>query len=120
MNRLVALPAVILCAMFSGAAGDISEDKKQNWIAVTEQSVRASLKDGDSATFRNAYFVLYREIPLVCGEVNSKNGFGGYSGYQHFIGGGDTHYMEESFAPGEFPGMWNKICVSGGKGHKRR
>lgn len=95
----------------SSAIAQPSEGKKQDWIAVSEQAVRAALKDGASASFRNEHFVTFRGIPLVCGEVTAKNGFGGYAGFQHFIAGGDTHFIEEQFSPGEFAGFWNQICA---------
>lgn len=107
------LVVTYLCGLsMSGNAAEVPEGKKLDWIAVSEQGVRAVLKDGASATFRNEYFVSFRNTPLVCGEVNSKNGFGGYTGYQHFIAGGDTNFIEEDFKPGEFAGFWNQICVA--------
>lgn len=54
-----------------------------------QNAVEASLKDPSSAEFRNVKFVLKSEAHLqkegfVCGEVNGKNGFGAYDGYQKF------------------------------------
>ena len=46
-----------------------------------ERLVRARLKDPDSARFQNIRNVGRGEI---CGEVNAKNAFGGYVGFQHF------------------------------------
>jgi len=50
-------------------------------IATAQSLVKGRLKDPDSAQFRNV-----RRLPDgdICGEVNSKNGFGGYVGFQHF------------------------------------
>ena len=118
MRKLLLLLSVSFhCWATSATAAEMSEGKKQDWIAVSEQGIRTVLKDGSSATFRNEYLGSFRGLPLVCGEVNSKNGFGGYTGYQHFIAGGDTNFLEESFARGEFAGFWNKICVSKPKHH---
>ena len=54
-------------------------------------------------------------MPVVCGEVNSKNGFGGYSGFQRFIAAGDVPdmaYLASDFAAGEsINSVWNKLCV---------
>jgi len=54
-----------------------------------QNAVEASLKDPDSAKFRDVHFVTkssgYLEKEgFVCGEVNGKNGFGAYDGYQKF------------------------------------
>ncbi len=48
---------------------------------------------------------------MVCGEVNGKNSFGGYSGYEGFIASGETMVvLETDFAAGEFAKAWNKAC----------
>lgn len=54
-----------------------------------QNAVKASLKDPDSAEFRGVHFVTKSSSHLekegfVCGEVNGKNGFGAYDGYQKF------------------------------------
>lgn len=105
---------VIVTALCTAAHAESAPAwKKQAWIQRTEDTIRQKLKDPDSAKFRNAAFVRFHNAPLVCGEVNSKNGFGGFTGYQHFIGGGQTMaFLEEDFAPGEFAKVWNKICAS--------
>ena len=47
-------------------------------------AVKYRLKDPYSARFRNVYVGKARHRP-VYGEVNAKNGFGGYTGYSPFI-----------------------------------
>lgn len=51
--------------------------------------------------------------PVVCGEVNAKNGFGGHTGYQKYIASGETFgpYLEETTPAGEFAKAWNELCV---------
>ena len=61
--------------------------------AAAEDGVRNALKDPDSAKFRQVG--VYRAQKLVCGQVNSKNSFGGYSGFQDFVIDGDTLYMAD-------------------------
>jgi hypothetical protein len=69
-----------------------------------EASIRAaaaffasSLREPSSATFRNV-FIGKRPPPtktlkiIVCGEINARNGFGGYTGFQHFIVSGGSVY----------------------------
>jgi hypothetical protein len=46
-----------------------------------KEAVTAKLKDPSSAQFRN---VQDKGSGLVCGEVNAKNGFGGYGGFEKF------------------------------------
>jgi len=50
-------------------------------FAGLEEAVRAELRDPTSAMFRN---IRSDRPPFVCGEVNSKNGFGGYAGWLGF------------------------------------
>lgn len=55
-----------------------SSDTQQSAV---EKIVRAQLKDPESARFQNIRQVGRGEI---CGQVNAKNAFGGYVGFQHF------------------------------------
>lgn len=50
-------------------------------FAGLEEAVKAELRDPTSAMFRN---IRSDKPPFVCGEVNSKNGFGGYAGWSAF------------------------------------
>lgn len=81
-----------------------------SWIVVMEDKVRGRLKDPSSAKFSNSR--VYRAIgaPLVCGDVNAKNSYGGYSGDKGFIAGGSLIYMEQDMAAGEFRKLWNEVC----------
>lgn len=47
-----------------------------------ETKVAALLRDPVSAQFRG---VEVRKSGAVCGEVNAKNGFGGYVGFKEFV-----------------------------------
>lgn len=91
------------------------EDKRAAWIAKGQDAVVAKLKDPGSAQFRNAFFHLAKSkgqyTPISCGEVNSKNGFGGYSGYQRYISAGspDLTFLEEEMP--EFEKAWQQLCV---------
>lgn len=49
-----------------------------------EEAVRRRLDDPDSAKFRNVE-VCSKDQTLVSGDVNSKNHFGGYDGFQPFF-----------------------------------
>ena len=73
----------LLAAMI--ALGSCSDPAK-SYIAEAEKAVSENLRDPASAEFRN---VSYRQANtgahVVCGEVNGRNGFGGYAGFQQFI-----------------------------------
>lgn len=61
------------------------------------------LKDPDSAEVRNQNG--------NCGEVNSKNGFGGYTGFKRYIASPTVVAIEgENMTSSEFESVWNKVC----------
>ncbi|MGH8160036.1 MAG: hypothetical protein ACREPQ_18110 [Rhodanobacter sp.] len=49
--------------------------------------LRESLKDPESAKFRKLYFSKIGGVQYLCGEVNARNGMGGYNGYRPFYAG---------------------------------
>ena len=60
------------------------------------EAVLIQLKDPDSAKFKNERieFGWTLKDSILCGEVNSKNGVGGYVGYKEFSASGDTMIVE--------------------------
>lgn len=84
------------------------------WVSVTESAVRRKMRDPGSVRFRNSRFHLFQDnAPMVCGEVNAKNGFGGATGYKRYIAAGGTFgpVLEEMMSPSEFAKTWNEICT---------
>lgn len=67
----------IICFIMS--LGNCYDEK--NLIEQAKAQVKYKLKDADSAKFRNIYV---KDKSLVCGEVNAKNSYGGYSGFVFF------------------------------------
>lgn len=50
-----------------------------------EEAVRHDLRDPDSAQFRyDTVEMVYPDTGIVCGEVNSRNAFGAYAGFERF------------------------------------
>jgi hypothetical protein len=93
-------------------AGTAQTGKELAWIGKGKEAVKARLKDPKSADFRNVFF--HRGVdglPMTCGEVNSKNSFGGYTGFQKFVSGGsaDTTFLEDEVA--DFAVVWNRLCA---------
>lgn len=50
-----------------------------------EGAIRRSMRDPESTTFRDVFSPGHANQQVVCGEVNSANGFGGKTGYRRFI-----------------------------------
>jgi hypothetical protein len=91
------------------------EINRDAWIAKGQEAVASTLKDPSSAQFRKVFFHMAKiegkNVPMSCGEVNSKNSFGGYNGYQRYISAGtpDLSYLEEEVA--DFGKAWKLMCV---------
>ena len=102
------LAALIVVAALVAPAHANSKDSA--WIAEMQVRVKKQLKDPDSAQFRNTYVSRKMGVPLVCGEVNSNNSFGGKRGYQRFAAAGDLIALEEQMGAGEMEKFWRQAC----------
>lgn len=90
---------------------DTEISKQETWMAHGQLSVKKQLKDPGSAEFRNVYFNRGADnMPMTCGEVNSKNSLGGYSGYQLFISAGkpELTFLQEQVP--DFLKLWERYC----------
>ena len=88
------------------------QGKKMMWMERGKDAVREKLKDSRSAEFRSVFFRRGSDgVPMTCGEVNSKNGFGGLTGFQKFVSAGqaDMTFLEEEIS--DFYKVWNRFCV---------
>jgi hypothetical protein len=68
---------------------------RPDYFLRAERAVRGSLRDPDSASFGSLFEgrgIVGRVT--ICGEVNSKNGFGGYTGMTPFVYFPDTDRSE--------------------------
>lgn len=74
--------SVLVCGLLLG--GCDSSSKNEKFFTEAKEAVKATLKDPDSAQFMKMRRVSAL-VPGACGEVNSKNSFGGYVGYEPFI-----------------------------------
>ena len=93
----------ILLGLVLGLVGcDNGENK-------TKEIVLSSLKDPNSAQFKN--------IKGVCGEVNAKNSFGGYIGFKEFYisSGEPVFYDDDIDDPQSFTRGWVAHCESNSK-----
>lgn len=102
--------SLLLCtAPVSGYSAD-TDTQISRWKTVCMDAVQQKLKDPSSAKFRNVRFCRgLNNLPLCYGEVNSKNSFGGYGGFQRFISAGSPKltYLEEQVS--DFDKAWSKL-----------
>jgi hypothetical protein len=121
------LSALLLCGLLAGcatannhpaptaadnAAARLAADRvtDQQAFAAARTAVLAQLKDPDSAKFGN--FTRKKGeangmfLDIVCGSVNSKNGFGGYAGPEVFL-----YSVDKKGSPVFDTGIFNGVDI---------
>ena len=87
-----------------------SEISDTRYKAAAEQLIKQRLRDPASAEF--SALEVHRvpgRATVVCGLVNSRNGFGGMSGPQRFIAG-DQVLVGEDIPAAYMAEEWNRQC----------
>lgn len=89
------------------------DDHIGSQVAVVQMLVKQQMKDPESAQFRNWHYVkASKSLPAtVCGEVNGKNSFNGYTGFRHFLFKTDTTEFGIEGSTKNFEKEYNKYCV---------
>lgn len=89
----------------------IDPTKDRLWIAQNQELIGRRLRDPDSARFSGSFVSRSSGGPVVCGYVNAKNGFGGYSGPIRFVSGGSViQVLETDMGQGEMEKLWDQVC----------
>ncbi len=87
------------------------QERNELYIDRQQDRLRQHLKDQSSAQFRNAYVSNKSGAPVVCGEVNAKNSFGGYSGFERFISADPVLItLESNIGRAEMNKLWARVC----------
>lgn len=93
-------------------------DKLSSWAysnkVFAQQQVTKVLKDPDSARFQDVTVVKPKNFDpkrpgIVCGSVNAKNSFGGYTGFKDFVVIAGIPVLEDG--TNDFVRLWNKQCA---------
>lgn len=66
----------------------LKQDLPAQQAVVVKKQVKYSLKDPESARFRNLFLSVPQKEgmnPSTCGEVNARNSYGGYTGFRWFF-----------------------------------
>jgi hypothetical protein len=80
-----------------------------------KEAMTDALRDPGSAQYKDVTAHVFPEdhkIYVFCGYVNSKNGFGGYTGFKPFVAGAGIAATSEIVS--DFSNLWNKLCTSEG------
>lgn len=94
---------IIIAALLAGC--------ESGEIKTAKEAVADRLRDPESAQFRSVKSgTAPNGLATVCGEVNGKNAYGAYSGYQRFIANnkGKVVYLESQWPT--FQVMWATDC----------
>ena len=113
MTKAIYIISVIFCSavLLPQIVHADTETKKIAWIDKGKNAVKKKLKDPKSAQFRKVFF--HRgsgNIPVTCGEVNAKNSFGGYKGFQRFVSGGEIKLTFLESEVDDFEKIWRQLC----------
>lgn len=103
---------IALLSMASGMFPQTAEEKlraqrdtqQQVRLIRAEQAVKSVLRDPRSATFGTSFI---GRDDAVCGVVNAKNGFGGYTGPQTYM----VHQNELRLGATLPASLWNRYCA---------
>ena len=106
---LLLVPAVLLALT---ACGETPAQKKQKeataLIAMGEKYVKEKIREPASAQFRNQFI---GKGGAPCGEVNAKDAFGTYLGYQRYISvARELTMLAQDLSPDEFEESWREMC----------
>lgn len=113
MNKIILILALTALSRYSHAQ---QEDVNQVAIETAQAFFKKTLKDPDSAQFRN---IVVRKssdgkgIFGVCGEINAKNSYGGYVGFRPFYFSGNYGEILSEDNKDVFEMMYSEVvCVS--------
>ena len=79
-------------------------------VEAAKAVVAYDLKDPESARFRSIEIRDFQGGKLICGEVNAKNSYGGYVGYQKFLAS-NLHAMMRSVADARRSTSWGETVA---------
>lgn len=121
MKRFIVLAAVSL-ALSQAHAAPLSRAEVAKLVSDAKGAVGKKLKDPASAHFQGLFLSEEQResegkmvsIYYVCGEVNAKNGYGGYVGYRRFASLSVASWVdndEDSSAHDAFETIiWQRKC----------
>lgn len=110
-KQLIVGLAALACMCVAGCGKSEAQQQREQAATMTslgEKYVKEKVLEPSSAQFRNQ-FIGKKGAP--CGEVNAKDAFGGYIGYQRYISvARDLTLLAQDVAPAEFEASWTQLC----------
>ncbi|MES2612981.1 MAG: hypothetical protein V4679_22200 [Pseudomonadota bacterium] len=92
--------------------GEIQAGNHTRFLAGARKALTSPMQDPDGAQFRNL-FVSDGPMHMLCGEINTRNAFGAYEGFQRFYASGDPefHAIESRKTARVFAATWASVCA---------
>jgi hypothetical protein len=108
--RLGGLTSALMLTL--AACGKSAAQQQQEDVATLtsqgEKYVKEKVLEPAAAQFRNQFI---GKGGAPCGEVNTKDAFGGYIGFQRYIAvARDLTLLAQDVAPEEFEQNWRQLC----------
>lgn len=101
--------ALLACATACGkTAAQKQQEEAATLTVLGEKYVREKIRDPGSAQFRNQFI---GKGGAPCGEVNAKDAFGAYIGFQRYISvARELTLLAQDVAPADFEESWRELC----------
>ncbi|NDP40593.1 MAG: hypothetical protein GZ093_17965 [Rhodoferax sp.] len=84
-------------------------EPKVDYINRANATLIQNFKDPESVKFRNISLSLV-DVPIVCGEVNGKNSYGGYTGFKKYYATDTKDFGGVDDGSGRFSTIWDRYC----------
>jgi hypothetical protein len=102
------LALALVLAGCGKSAAQKQQDDAATLTSLGEKYVKEKILEPSSARFRNQ-FIGKHGAP--CGEVNAKDAFGAYIGFQRYISvARDLTLLAQDVPPAEFDAQWSQLC----------
>ena len=90
---------------------EIQAGKYDGFVRFAKGALTQTFKDPTTAQYRGL-FISGKALPVLCGEVNAKNSYGGYIGFRRFYASGKPmlNAVEPVRDASVFEGMWPSMC----------
>lgn len=102
--KMLAFSALMLCTAAEAAP---KKGTSPSEIQIAKDTLAAQLTDPESARFRS---IVLDKSGAVCGEFNSKNRAGGYTGFRRFLVFGQ-HVLIDDRDQEQYSLRWPALCT---------
>ena len=110
-NLIIVFALLISTPAYS--ADFTNKNTQSKYLAEGQIFIKKRAKDPSSVKFRNSRFNLAningKTFPAVCGEINSKNSYGAYTGFQRFVSVPPAISATEEESA-DFSNIWEMMC----------